>query len=196
MLPVSKSLTVAVNQKGASAGRNLVGGDMVTYNFAPPGIVSSNTIVRLSDRLKKEVELSEEIKSTVENLKYYYTRHAPDGIDGVEAKLEKAGRQDELYMALTRKEQFAKLLEKWSLYASAQEIIAYLLAKVETGFTLLVQPHIGQLDDAGINKIVLEQIIVPTVEECECDVIPLNNGLVLGMVYWLAEQCFVRWHKL
>lgn len=191
-------MTVEVNQKGASAAQDLVGGNKITYNIGSTIITSSSTIVRLSERLRKEVELNEEIRNTVESLKYYYVRHAPDGVDGLQAKLEKVGRQDELYMALTRKEQFAKVLERWSLYASAQEIIAYLLAKVETNFSLLIQPYIGKLDDAGINKLVLEQIIIPTVEECECecDAIQLNNGLVLGMVYWLAEQCFVRWHKL
>jgi len=50
--------------------------------------------------------------------------------------------------------------------ASAQEIFAYLLAKVEHEFSYSVLPIIGKVDEAGINAIVTEKIVAPTISEC------------------------------
>ncbi|WP_368039360.1 MULTISPECIES: ABC-three component system protein [unclassified Tardiphaga] len=35
----------------------------------------------------------------------------------------------------------------------------------------------------------------PTVSECGASVFEIDHNTALGMVYWLAEQCFVRWHR-
>jgi hypothetical protein len=90
---------------------------------------------------------------------------------------------------------FVKLLEKWSLYASAQEIFAYLLAKAEYEFNYLIYPKIAESNVVEINQLVQELIVVPTIQECGTSVFTLNHGVAMGMLYWLAEQCFVRWHQ-
>jgi len=41
---------------------------------------------------------------------------------------------------------------------------------------------------------VIERIANPIVEECGSDLMSVNHNLVLGMIYWLAEQCFIKWH--
>ena len=155
-----------------------------------PGIVE-----QLLEKLQNEIMKNAEVRHTVESLQYFYERRARDGIVGLEAKLMAGERKHELYLALAKKEQFAKLLEKWSLYASAQEIFAYLLAEVECQFSMFVYPKIGQLEQVEINQLVDDRIVAPTIAECGTSVFTLNHSLVMGMIYWLAEQCFVQWHR-
>jgi hypothetical protein len=93
------------------------------------------------------------------------------------------------------KEMFVKLLEKWSLYASAQEIFAYLLAKAEYNFNYLIHPKIDPANVVEINQLIHDKIVMPTIEQCGASVFTLNHGVAMGMLYWLAEQCFIRWHQ-
>jgi hypothetical protein len=187
-----------VDQRNARADGDVVAGDKtetVNNNYFPTTASSSSIVMRLVEKLKGEVEINAQIRHTVENLQYFHERRAHDGIEGLEAKLIKADRQHELFLAFEKKEQFTKLVEKWSLYASAQEIFAYMLAKAEHEFTMFVLPKIGELDQRAINQLVTDKIIVPTIDECGCSIFILNHSIVMGMVYWLAEQCFVRWHQ-
>jgi hypothetical protein len=88
----------------------------------------------------------------IDALANFQMRKSVDGIDGLEAKLVAGQRQDELLMdALEKKEQFAKLLQKWPLYASAQEIFAYLLAKAEYEFNHFIHPQITTLPRISVD---------------------------------------------
>jgi C-terminal domain 9 of the ABC-three component (ABC-3C) systems len=187
-------MNAVVSQKGASAGGDIVGGDKITKKYYG-AIGGSALIEQLLQKLQVEIDKNQEVRHTVEALQYFYTRIPADGVDGLEAKLSKGGRDHERHLALEKKELFAKYLERWSLYASAQEIFACLLAKVEHEFTYGVFPKIGKLDEAEINQIITDKIVIPTIAECGTSVFSLNHAIVMGMVYWLAEQCFVRWHK-
>jgi len=62
-------------------------------------------------------------------------------------------------------------------------------------FNDLILPQIPALDVAQLNTLVNELIVEPTVNECGASVFEIDHNTALGMVYWLAEQCFVRWHK-
>jgi hypothetical protein len=135
------------------------------------------------------------VQHTIEALAHFQCRRSHDGIDDLEAKLKAGHRADEYLMAIEKKELFVKLLEKWSLYASAQEIFAYLLAQVEYQFNFFIHPQITKLRPIEINQLVSELIVVPTINECGSTIFVLNHGTVIGMIYWLAEQCFVRWHQ-
>jgi len=186
-----------IDQSGTSAGRDIVAGDKneivhIYYSPAPrpPGIVE-----QLLQKLQVEIEKNVEVRHAVESLRYFYEQKAKDGIVGLEAKLMAGGRDHEIFLALEKKELFVKLLEKWSMYASAQEIFAYLLARAEYEFSMFVHPKIGKLDQEGINQLVHDRIVTPTISECGSGIFTLNHSIVMGMIYWLAEQCFVRWHQ-
>jgi hypothetical protein len=56
-------------------------------------------------------------------------------------------------------------------------------------------PQISTLDEVSINKLIAERIVYPLCDEVGAGVFNLDPGLVIGMFYWLAEQCFVRWHQ-
>ena len=75
-----------------------------------------------------------------------------------------------------------------------QEIFAYLLAKAEHEFTYIIRPQLCDKSKIEVNVLVRDRIIVPIIEECGATVFSINHSTAMGMVYWLAEQCFVRWH--
>ena len=183
-----------INQKGASASGDIVGGNKTEKHYhAPPA--RAGVVEQLLGKLRTEMEQKEKIRHTIESLAHFHTRRSRDGIDGLQAKLEAGDRSHEYFDALDRKELFAKLLEKWSLYASAQEIFAVLLARIDHEFNYLVYPQILDLDQIEINQLVTHRIVEPVITECGSSVFTLNHRMVMGMIYWLAEQCFVRWHR-
>jgi hypothetical protein len=184
----------SIIQKGATAGGDIVGGNKVENHFhaptAPAGIVG-----QLLAKLQVEIDKDEKVRHTIEALTRFHAKRSVDGVEGLEAKLSAAGRSSEYLAALEKKEMFVKLLERWSLYASAQEIFVYLLAQAEHNFNLTVYPQIAGLNEIQVNNLVDCVIIVPTIEQCGASVFVLNHNVCMGMIYWLAEQCFVRWHK-
>lgn len=183
-----------VTQQKATAGGDIVGRDKTETHYHAP-VATPGIVEQLLRKLQAEVENNEQVRHTIEALAHFQMRRSHDGIDGLEAKLIKGSRSDEYLVALEKKEDFAKLLEKWSLYASAQEIFAYLLAQAEYQFNFFVQPQIAKLDRIAVNELVNDRIVEPTITQCGTSVFVLNHGVVMGMVYWLAEQCFVRWHQ-
>lgn len=186
------------DQSGASAGGDVVGRDKVTLTdvrleFRRCGAASK--IEALKARLIEEMQNFHTATELIEGLQEYHRRRrAPDGIEGLEGKLRAAARENEILDALEQKEMFAKLLAKWSLYASAQEIFLHLLSLAVHEFRLSVQPLLGQLDRLSYNELVTQKIVMPLIEEVGGGVMSLDALVTMGLYYWLAEQCFVRWH--
>jgi hypothetical protein len=183
-----------VDQSRASAHGDIVAGNKVETHLHS-STASSGVVEKLLEKLHAEIARSEATRPIIESLARYYEERAHDGIKGLKNKLDAAGRSGEYTDALEKKEMFAKLLEKWSLYASAQEIFVYLLARAEHEFNLIIYPQISSLKPFEVNQLVTEKIVGPTVAECGPTVFNFNHGTAMGMIYWLAEQCFVRWHQ-
>jgi hypothetical protein len=184
---------MTVNQKGASASGDVVGRDKVTHNHPPP--LPLTKIDKLKARLQQEVDAGACSADLIDQLKHFKKPVPQDGVVGLEAKLEVAGRKPQVLLALEMKEQFAKLLEKWSLYASAQEIFAHLLAMADYRYATQIFPQVGALPAVVIDELVDQKIVGPAIEEVGIDVFSLNHHTAMGMVYWLAEQCRVKWHE-
>jgi hypothetical protein len=183
-----------VNQSGASAGRDLIGGDQNIHHHYPAQ-PNATIVEKLLAKLQVEISDNSQVSAMIDDLRYYYQKKSHDGVTGLVAKLEKAKRSHEIDHALEKKELFAKTLEKWSMYSSAQEIFVFLLARAEVEYRSQVLPEIGTLSEVQLNDRIASRIITPIVEDCGATVFKLNHGTAMGMLYWLAEQCFVRWHK-
>lgn len=187
-----------VNQKGASAGLDLVGRDKIT-NYTMLPAKAATKIELLLEKLTKEIDSNERVRDTLDSLSRFHKKRTIDGVDGLEAKLKVGGREYEIFDALEKKELFSKLLERYSHYASAQEILACLLAcllaRVEYNFQSFVYPQVDGLSIVEINELVDIRIIEPTITDCGVGVLSMDHSVAMGMVYWLAEQCYVRWHK-
>src|SRR6202022_3944316 len=109
-------MPLKVDQAGATARGDIVGRDKHENHFHLPD-QPSGVVEQLLQKLQKEVENNEHVKHTIEALARYQNRRAHDGVEGLQAKLTKADRSDEYLDAIEKKELFAKLLERWSLYA-------------------------------------------------------------------------------
>jgi hypothetical protein len=155
---------------------------------------SATIIEKLLAKLEHEMNHDIQISDTITRLQRYHGGVVRDGVIGLVAKLERGGRVGEIEAALEQKEEFAKLLETWSLYHSAQEIFVYLLARAEHTFNTEVMPEIASHSIVDINRIVNREIITPMVDECAVSVLQIDHVNAMGMLYWLAEQCFIRWH--
>ncbi|GFE94729.1 hypothetical protein DmAi_27880 [Acetobacter persici] len=134
------------------------------------------------------------MRDFVDNLQYYFQQNPYDDVVGLEAKLERSGRSAQIRSALRKKEAFSKLLEKWRSYPAAQEIIAYFLTKIESSFETEVLPLIDKIPPEEIDVIIKERLIEPVLNEMGNGPFVLNYLNVGGMIYWLAEQCYIRWH--
>lgn len=186
---------ISVNQKGASAGGDIVGGDKTDIHNYPAVAPRLSKLDKLKMRLQQEVAEGHCSPDVIDQLKNFRKKIPEDGVVGLEAKLEISGREAQLMTALEMKEQFAKLLDKWSLYESAQEIFVHLLAMADYKYSHLIFPLITTVDSVGVDELIHKNIIEPAIEEVGVDVFSLDHHTAMGMIYWLAEQCRVRWHK-
>lgn len=188
---------LSVNQSKSKAGGDIAGGDITKSVHFETRADAYEAIEGLEKRLRREVEDDQTIDFTIANLAYYKRRkQAADGVVGLQEKLRAANRSDLWEDALDQKVEFEKLLEEWSLYASAQEIFAHILAKVERTFKGQVAPHLSGIEPSVADKLVDDLIVTPVVNECsKVEHFFINTNRTLGMLYWLADQCFVKWHK-
>ncbi|RCK45505.1 hypothetical protein TH30_13090 [Thalassospira profundimaris] len=185
----------SVNQSNASAQGDMIGRDKIT-NTTNQFERRKSQIESWMEKLAQEISSNEKTQEMVDSLQYFKKKYSVDGIDGLENKLEHAGRgKEQIAKALMRKEEFSKLLDKYGLYGSAQEIFAFLLSRVEHLFEVEVTPLIGHVDDTEIEKLIQHKVVSPVLDEMSQGVFAVNNNHASGMVYWLAEQCFIRWHK-
>ena len=175
-----------------------MGGDQVNIGQINTTLERPKSQIEIwMDKLADEVRTNQQAQQMVDSLQYYHKKHSFDGIDGLENKLDHAGRSHQKGIALRKKELFSKKLDHYSFYGAAQEIFAYFLAAIEENFNTYVHPFIGTLTAAEIDIAVKEKVVDPILAEMSGGggVMMINCNHVSGMVYWLAEQCYVRWHK-
>lgn len=193
---MTPSDTTKVDQSGAGAVGDIIGRDKKTVFETHSHFEGRRTQIEgWLEKLATEMKEDEQVQEMVDSLQYYHKKFSEDGIEGLEATLNHAGRSDQLSKAMRRKEQFSKLLEKYSLYGSAQEIFAFLLSMVDTSYDDEVMPYIDHMERAEIDKLIRSKVIEPVLAEIGPAPFLVNYNHTSGMVYWLAEQCFVRWHK-
>lgn len=92
-----------VDQKGASALGDVIGGNKTEHHYHGP-VTKLGIIEQLLAKLQAEVEGNEKVRHTVEALQYFQSRRSRDGVIGLEAKLEAGDRSDEYLDALAKKE--------------------------------------------------------------------------------------------
>lgn len=189
------------DQSGSQVGGDQVGGNKTVvveiHNPAPIELGGYNALEKLSSKLTEECLGGETADGTIESLSYYKRqRAAKDGIVGLKAKLDKVDRSDDFEDALDQKVLFASLLEEWSYYASAQEIFAHLLSRIKRKHQTTIFPYIKELPKHVIDDMVDKSIIEPVISDCGAvQEFHVNYDIALGMYYWLADQCFIRWHE-
>lgn len=183
--------STSVDQRRAAPGGDAVGRDKIT------NVHHSERKTQIDgwlDKLAEELRGNVQMRDFVDSLQYYFQPSPYDEFVGLEAKLDRAGRSAQKSTALRKKEAFSKLLEEWRSYPAAQEIIAYFLTKIETAFELDVLPILSSASATDIDLTIRRCLVDPVIAEMGCGPFMLNYNHVVGMVYWLAEQCYIRWH--
>ncbi|KQS91126.1 hypothetical protein ASG42_11620 [Rhizobium sp. Leaf391] len=186
-------------QKAIEAGRDNAGGSITNTNsnnhvFNVNFADEKSPIAAWMALLAEEIKTNQHVSDFIDTLQMYHEKHSHDGIDGLEAKLTHSGRSGETSLALRKKELFTRLLARYSMFDSAQQIFAYLLSKVEQDFRSYVLPNLAGSSAAEIDHLFGDYLIAPCANEIKSGVFCLNAAIATGMVYWLAEQCYIRWH--
>lgn len=153
-------------------------------------------VTGLLERLDREIsEGGACIDGFIDDLQMFQDRRSTGVLVGLEAKLEAAERQDQVEGAQEKKELFAKLLAKMQHYPSAQKIFALFLARINDVFEYHIIPHVASLDRQEVDKIIEEKIVQPTLRDMGSgfEHFTINHAHVRGMIYWLADRCYVRW---
>lgn len=182
------------NFSNASAGGSIVAGDQT--NIFQNEHVLTGSIKSLVQKLQKEMDDDSKVSGWIEDLVFFEENHPDDDIVGLEAKLYAAGMEKKKSIALKQKEHFAKFLEKRLLYDAAQQLLALCLHKIFADFEAYVHPQCGSISSDDLNKLIHEKIVSPVVNEYCYGAFSVNHSLVWGMTYWLADRCYVRWHKV
>lgn len=160
-------------------------------------MTSNSQIPGLLQRLDAEMSQDDVcIEGFIDDLQMFQDRRSSSTLVGLEAKLKAAERDDQVESAEQKKEHFAKLLAKWQHYPSAQKIFALFLARINDVFENHISPHATSLDRQEIDKIIDEKIIDPTLSDMGAgfEHFTINHSHVRGMIYWLADRCYVRWN--
>jgi hypothetical protein len=182
-----------VDQSHATAGGDNVAGNKTTIALPPRERIAA--FDALKKRLCEDLAADKRVKDTIEKLRRYEKPVSPDGIAGLEDKLNHAGRQDELFYALEQKERFAMFMAEWSFFETAQKLIALALATIEYEYAVHILPNVTSLDRQQVDCLIHDRVVVPLFNDIGVDVLDLDQNLIMGMVYWLGDQCYVRWHQ-
>lgn len=186
---------ILVSQQGIVAGRDNIGRDQINtnINFSLNG--EKSPIAAWMAKLEVEIRNDQQVLQFIDTLQMYQERHSHDGVTGLENKLIHSGRnQEAVNLALQKKELFTRLMAKYAMFDSAQNIFAYLLSKLENDFRVYVLPNIAGTPPHEVDELFTQYLVGPCADEIKSGVFCLNAAIASGMVYWLAEQCYIRWH--
>ena len=183
---------------------NTVEGDLAghtlnkqTINIHPPVPTVESRLNRLYRRMAEEAK-DPALSEYIGQLKVFTRVVENEVVVGVDAKLELAGRSDEIEMATAMKEMIFAELRQNIFSKSFQIIYATLLGKLFELFNQHVRPLIqsGATKDA-IDAVLTEKVIRPVVAELEqCpDCTDAPEVTVRGMIYFLTGNCHLKWHQ-
>jgi hypothetical protein len=180
-----------VNQEGNIVAGHQGGRDVnVTNNYYPP--TSYQAMRRLVEKFEQEIKGDAKLQHFIEELERYYKQKHGDNLT-LEEKLAGSAAKNFTDTALVAKESYSKLLTKYSLYQSAQEINVYLLGRTMFLFEYEIRPKLRE----GINESALATLIIDVERQLmsEVDDNPLRftSMEVVGMLYFLTAKCHLNW---
>lgn len=180
----------AVDQSSASAAGDVTGRDKITNIYR----YRRSKLETLIAALRTDQSKHGDDAAPNETLQYYNQAVSDDGIVGLEAKLEAAGRSAQISKAIRQKEEFRKLLEAWAHSETAQTVFAELLSKVENKYNFSIYAKKDDLTSAEIDALVYTEIVETLNEQVGENPLGLCELTIAGMLFWLAERCHIKWH--
>ncbi|MGO4355085.1 ABC-three component system protein [Rhizobium sp. RAF36] len=177
---------------GDQAGNNIT--KITNYNQidgAKPSQVN-RLLKLLSDQISKD----ESMVGFVDDLQFFIDNRDGEAVVGLKDKLEVCGRGAAFNDAKKKKELFAKLLMRFERFSSAQQLFAYIMAAIHETFDTKIIPSTSSLTAVEIDAMIESEIVDKVMAEIGegSDHMTLNRTHIKGMIYWLADKCYVRWH--
>lgn len=177
---------------GDQAGNNIT--KITTYNQIHG--VKPSQVNRLLKLLSDQISKDESMVGFVDDLQFFIDNRDGETVVGLKQKLEFCGRGAAFNDAKKKKELFAKLLLRFERFSSAQQLFAYIMATIHETFDTRITPLASSLSlqeiDAMIEAEIVDKIMAEVGEGS--DHMTLNRTHIKGMIYWLADKCYVRWH--
>ncbi len=191
-----------MSEKEISQSNNDVKGDLAgnnihkeTYNFGEISIGGKSQLEQLYDKLEKERENSIVFSEIVDELLHFKSNADETEFIGLEKKLENGNRTSYLNFAEKSKEKFAKKLLRNEHSETAQNIYAFLLAKVYSSFELNIAPRIKEnQSEIFINQLIDQFIIKPLEEILGENLLKIYDDEINGMIYFLTGNCHIKWN--
>lgn len=176
-----------------SGGGSVVAGNQ--YNQVTNITRSSN---KRLDRLYQSLTQESATPSAMgfcEKLKHYLSSDTNPDIRSLESKLSDSDRSDMIFIAAELKEYACKAIMRYQSSKTAQEIYVLILDKIHTDFMLKVTPLI----QSGADRVTVD---AQTSNVLECisemlgdNLLDLSEKDLLGLLYFLAGNCHIRWDK-
>ncbi|KAB1065977.1 ABC-three component system protein [Salibacter halophilus] len=184
------------------SGNNVENGDMAgrdvnkqTINIGRMSFGGKSQLQILYDKLEEEKKNTKGITEMIEELQHFKSYAKDEEVIGLEKKLENGNRLNYLNFAERSKEKFSKKLLKNEHSETAQEIYAFLLAKVYRRFEDHIYPRLSEEHpESFINQLVDEFIINPMEDLLGENLLKLYEDEISGMIYFLMGNCHIKWN--
>ena len=155
-------------------------------------------ITGLLKTLNQEISDNKHYSDFIEELVMFISPRNMDEQDirGLQNKLNHVDRGAEYTDAIMKKEAFAKLFKKLEHFQSAQRIFSHFLSIIHEVFDAEVMHRPNPLSRDEVERIVSEKIVQPILDDMGdgCEHFTINPTTIKGMIFWLADKCWVRWH--
>lgn len=179
-------------ENGDLAGRDV---NKQTINIGRMSFGGKSQLQILYDKLEEEKKNTIGIAEMIEELQHFKSYAKNEEVIGLEKKLENGNRLKYLNFAERSKEKFSKKLLKNEHSETAQEIYAFLLAKVYRRYEDHIYPRLSEGHSEGfINQLVDEFIINPMEDLLGENLLRLYEDEISGMIYFLMGNCHIKWN--
>lgn len=183
------------SQRGNTAGRDIVSAKTVEINnnhFDRP-----TALARLYERFRSDKDKNELQAEMYEKLQHFCNVDTDGDIRGLAEKLTASEREDLIRYAERLKEQAAKLVMRWQTSGTAQDILAMIMGKMHTAFTLNVTPAIQKNSPReDVDRLMYDRVIQLVEDMLGDNDLMLSADDLLGLLFFLAGNCHIRWDKV
>jgi hypothetical protein len=173
--------------RNIAAGGDVVGRDKIT------NILPTHTQMDLLSQKYVEEKSNQQITYVIIDELTHYSNEKYDIRDLTE-KLEDAGFSYLIEVGEELKEEVSKLIIRNQHYRSAQKIITYLLAEVESIFNAEIKSKLLGVREETALKLLFRTHLEKEIQTHLGDnVLEIFNRQINGMVYFLTGNCHLEW---
>ncbi len=183
------------NQRGNTAGRDVISAEKVEINNNQ--ISKPTVLTRLYERFRSDRDKNELQAEMYEKLQHFCNVDAGGDVRGLAEKLTASQREDLIRQAERLKEQAAKIIMRWQTSGTAQDILAMILGKMHTAFTLNVNPAIQRnAPREDVDQLTYDRVIQHIEDMLGDNDLMISPDDLLGLLFFLAGNCHIRWDKV